>query len=65
MKVHKVRPVDRDDLTPREIVIDGGIVVGAGDGPLALEEVQMAGKRKMSGEEFARGVRLDHRAYLE
>jgi methionyl-tRNA formyltransferase len=33
------------------------IVVGTGAGELVLEEVQLAGKRRMSGEEFARGQR--------
>lgn len=36
-----------------------GIVVSTGDGGLVLDEVQLEGKRKVTGPEFARGFRLD------
>jgi len=37
---------------------DTALVVGTGDGSVALLEVQPAGKRRMTGAEFARGRRL-------
>lgn len=36
--------------------LDGEIVVAAGDASLLLEEVQLAGKKRMSGAEFSRGL---------
>lgn len=49
----------QDRLEPGQIAIgDEQIVIGAGDGSLALGEVQPAGKRKMLGADFARGLRL-------
>ena len=48
--------------TPGEVVMaDGrtGCVVAAGDGAVALREVQPAGKARMSGAELARGYRIE------
>ncbi len=39
-------------------VDDSAVAVGTGEGSLALLEVQPAGKRRMTGAEFARGRRL-------
>ena len=36
-----------------------GLVVGTGEGSLALDEVQPAGKRRMSGADFVRGYRIE------
>lgn len=44
-------------LAPGAIGEQPGLVVGTGSDPLALTDVQMAGKRRMSGEELARGLR--------
>ena len=58
-KVYKVDDVDLgEDLRPSEISSAGGLFVGAKDGALSLEEIQPAGKRRMTGAEFARGARL-------
>ena len=43
---------------PGEIGPGPDLVVGTGDGGLVLTEVQPAGKRRMSGGDFARGLRL-------
>ena len=52
-------------LEPGEILVDGGLTVGTGEGALCLLEVQPAGKKKMTGEDFARGSRLAHGARME
>ena len=39
-------------------VTSGALLVGTGEGDLVLEEVQLAGKRRMAGIEAARGLRL-------
>ena len=57
LKVHAVRPVRRSDLEPGALSTDEGLMVGTGDGAVSLTEVQPAGKRRMSGEELARGLR--------
>ncbi len=36
-----------------------GLIVGTGEGVLALEEVQPAGKKRMSGADFVRGYRIE------
>jgi len=42
----------------RRSVIDGLPAIGTAEGVLVLREVQPAGKKWMSGEEFLRGARL-------
>ena len=56
LRVLAVRP-GAGDGTPGKLVEGGDLVVGAGAGVVALAEVQMAGKRRMSGAELARGLR--------
>ena len=56
LKVHRVAPAP-GRLAPGEIVSNAGLVAGTGTGALALEEVQAAGGRRMSGAELARGLR--------
>ena len=59
VKVFAAEAVAGTRLGAGEIVLSGGLVtIGAGDGALALTEVQPAGKRRMNGEDFARGFRL-------
>ena len=50
----------RDDVSvaPGTLAPMDGLVVGTAAGALELTEVQVAGKRQMSGEELARGLRL-------
>ena len=45
-------------LEPGRVQAAAGLVAGAGDGGVALLEVQVAGRRRVSGEEAARGLRL-------
>ena len=58
LKVHRVRPADGVSLGPGEVSGDGGLLAGTRDVPLELLEVQMEGKRRMTGEELVRGLRL-------
>jgi methionyl-tRNA formyltransferase len=60
VKIHVVRDtLGAPDLAPGTLDAPGGpLLVGAGDGVLELVEVQMAGKKKMTGEELARGLRM-------
>jgi methionyl-tRNA formyltransferase len=46
------------DLAPGELSGSKELLVGTGRGALVLDEVQAAGKKKLSGTEFARGHRL-------
>jgi methionyl-tRNA formyltransferase len=46
------------EIAPGSVVVDGAVVVGTGDGRLALGEVQVAGRRRMPAAEAARGLRL-------
>ena len=61
IKVHSVAPIRSTiprDLAPGEIaVVDDSLVAGTSDGALELREIQPAGKRRMAGSEFARGLR--------
>lgn len=66
LKVWKAAVSPRRDLQPGELeVVDEGLTVGTGDGALELLEVQMRGKRQMSGQELARGLRLGPRHLLD
>jgi methionyl-tRNA formyltransferase len=49
-------------LGPGELHVGrAGVLAGTGTGPVRLGEVQPAGKRRMTAEEWARGLRLDGR----
>jgi methionyl-tRNA formyltransferase len=49
---------DKDDLVPGTVIAgDKGPEVVAGRGALQLSEIQLAGKRPMSADDFARGAR--------
>lgn len=58
VKIFRAQPLEDASLPPGEVQIDGGFVVGTSDGCLALLEVQPAGKKRMAGDDFARGLRL-------
>lgn len=64
LKVWAVSPADAG-LGPGAVQESGGaLLAGAGDGSLELVDVQPAGKRRMSGGELARGLRLEGEARL-
>ena len=60
LKVHSASLARGGERRPpgRIAVSDEGITVGTGDAPLALEEVQLEGRRRMSGTELGRGIRI-------
>ncbi|MGH2757092.1 MAG: methionyl-tRNA formyltransferase [Actinomycetota bacterium] len=60
LKIWAVEPdPSADSLEPgRVAVVSGDIVAGTGDDAVIVGELQPAGKRRMSGAEFARGLRL-------
>jgi methionyl-tRNA formyltransferase len=51
-------------LEPGRIAPGKTLVVGTGTGPVELTRVQLAGKKRMSGEELLRGLRLPEDARL-
>lgn len=58
VKVFSAEPSE-SSLRHGEIAISDGLVtIGAADGALAVTDVQPAGKRRMPGVDFARGLRL-------
>ena len=61
LKVHRVEAAHGAGLPGEVIVADGrkGCVIAAGEGTVALEEVQPAGKGRMSGAELVRGYRIE------
>lgn len=56
LNVWRARPATGDGK-PGTVVDPAGLVVAAGEGAVALDEVQPEGKRAMAGAEFARGHR--------
>jgi methionyl-tRNA formyltransferase len=60
LKVHRVR-VASSRTSPGAVEVDdaGELVIGTGDGAVVIEEGQLAGKRRMSGSELARGLHLE------
>jgi methionyl-tRNA formyltransferase len=57
VKLHRVRAASGPALDPGEIDPSGELA-GAGEGVVELLEVQLEGKRPMSGAELARGLRV-------
>jgi methionyl-tRNA formyltransferase len=53
--IWRARPLGRGPAVVGEV--SAPLVVGCAEGPLELLELQPAGKRRMSGEEFLRGLR--------
>jgi methionyl-tRNA formyltransferase len=60
LKVFAVERADRIVLPPGGLRADRELVVSTSDGALALRDVQLAGKRRMTGGELARGLRIHH-----
>lgn len=58
LKVFKAATTERAGLAPGEIEVNGGLIVGTGDGAVTLDEVQPATKKRMTGAEMARGLHL-------
>lgn len=56
LKVHATRTSDVS-LEPGELAKEDLLVAGTGDGALELVEVQLAGRKRMSGPELARGLK--------
>jgi methionyl-tRNA formyltransferase len=65
LKIWRVAIRARGDLQPGELEVDDGLTTGTGDQALDLLEVQIRGKKRMSGQELARGLRLGPRHYLD
>ncbi len=61
LKVHRATVDTGQGEAGTVIGADGkrGLIVGTGKGVLALDEVQPAGKRRMSGTDFVRGYRIE------
>lgn len=53
------------ELAVGEVAADGGLWAGTGDGTVALTDVQLQGKRRMAGDELARGLRLTPGTHFE
>ncbi len=59
LKVHRTEsPSESRKLSAGELLAGAELLVGTGDAALALAEVQVAGRRRMTGAELARGLRL-------
>lgn len=58
LKVWAARVLPRTDLEPGELDAERHLVVGGADGALELTDVQLRGKRQMSGPDLANGLRL-------
>ncbi len=61
LKVHRATVDTGQGEAGTVIGADGkrGLIVGTGEGTLALDEVQPAGKKRMSGADFVRGYRIE------
>jgi methionyl-tRNA formyltransferase len=58
LKVHRATALPEKNATPgRRLVVDDQPAWGTGEGLLVLEEVQLAGKSRVSGEAFLRGAK--------
>lgn len=57
LKIIRATPIDIAAPVGEVLQHDDQIVVGAGEGSVRLDEVQLAGKRAMSSAEFVRGQR--------
>lgn len=58
LKVWRIEAAEMPDLEPGVLETSGGLLVGTGEGTARLIDVQLQGKKRMSGEELARGLRL-------
>jgi methionyl-tRNA formyltransferase len=57
VKLWRVRPAGSGDLAPGELLVADALYAGAQTGSVMIEEAQVAGKKRMSGIEMARGLR--------
>lgn len=66
LKVHRTTAAAGAGMPGEVVVADGrtGCVVAAGDGAVALQEVQPSGKARMSGAELVRGYRIEAGEFL-
>lgn len=56
LKIHRAHTDKHDPVDPgRHLVFDGNPAFGTGEGILVIDELQPAGRRRMSGGEFLRG----------
>jgi methionyl-tRNA formyltransferase len=58
LKLFRARARPAATLAPGALSGGAELVAGTGSGDLVLDEVQLAGKRRMSGADLARGLRL-------
>jgi methionyl-tRNA formyltransferase len=66
LKVHRTQsPSESIELPAGKLLAGAELLVGTGDEALALAEVQAAGRRRMTGAELARGLRLKPGETLE
>ena len=66
LKIHRTQSASESiELPAGELLAGAELLVGTGDGALALAEVQAAGRRRMTGAELARGLRLKPGETLE
>jgi len=59
LKVWKVQPAAGTALEPGALATSEGLVAGTGTTPVALVDVQLQGKKRMSGAALLRGLRVD------
>jgi methionyl-tRNA formyltransferase len=58
LKIIEATPIERETVNPgRVAALDGGFGIETGGGLLLIEQVQLEGKRPMSGADFMRGQR--------
>ncbi len=64
IKIFRAKPCDAHHLQPGEIKSDGkkDLLVGTGTGDLTITELQLAGKKRMSTEDFLKGFRFHEQA---
>jgi methionyl-tRNA formyltransferase len=58
VKLWRARPSGDRGLRPGELLAADALFAGTGAGAVVVEEAQVAGKKRMSGLEMARGLRL-------
>jgi methionyl-tRNA formyltransferase len=59
LKIHRARALDARTDSPGTVLrADETILVGCGEGALQLDELQMAGRKRLPAADFLRGVRL-------
>lgn len=61
LKIHRVSAVSEGGPAGKVLSADAraGLIVGAGEGGVRLEELQPQGKKRMDGPSFVRGYRVD------